>query len=107
MKVIFANYNNKDKMPILYVCMINPLKTVIVEALGSKTTGDFRQKVVDYHDKFERFGKKFIALSAELHLSYRDQSQYTFACISTAYDIKELEAQKFLEKVDEVVVELL
>jgi hypothetical protein len=46
-------------------------------------------------------------LDSELSLTYRDQKTYALACIANSYDIKELEAQKFLEKVEELILEHL
>ena len=40
-------------------------------------------------------------------LSYRDNKSYAVAIIAQSYDIKELEAHKYLEKVEEVILEHL
>ena len=40
-------------------------------------------------------------------MTYRDQKTYTIVCIANSYDIKELEAQKYLEKAEDLVLEHL
>ena len=46
-------------------------------------------------------------LDSERNLSYRNEKGYSVVCISEAYDIKEMEAQTFLEKVDAKVCDML
>lgn len=46
-------------------------------------------------------------MDAELSLSYRDQKNYAVVCISSVYDIKEAEAQKFLERAEELILDNL
>ena len=79
-------------MPILYACMINLRRTILVEALGTRTQSDFKSQVLKYHQQFDRFGKKYVNLNNELNLSYRDNKEYAMVCIANAEDIKELEA---------------
>lgn len=50
------------------------------------------------------FGRKKIALDSELALCYYDQKDYCLACIHNSYDVSELEAQRFLEGVEKVIV---
>ena len=69
--------------------------------------GNFKQEVLKYIDQFVVFGKKYVNLDSERNLSYRNEKTYSVVCISEAYDIKEMEAQKFLEKVDMKVCETL
>ena len=94
-------------MPILYVCLINQRRTVVSEGLGTKIVGNFKQQILNNYDKFDRFGRKQVHLDSELSLSYRDQKSYAVACIANSYDIKGLEAQKYLEKVEELILEHL
>ena len=55
-------------MPILYVCILSGDSAVITQALGSKTTGNFLEQVLEQKPKFEMYGKKKIQLDAELFL---------------------------------------
>jgi hypothetical protein len=52
-------------MPILYGCLINKKKVIITECFGTRIIGEFKIEILDNFDKFEKFGKKFIILSAE------------------------------------------
>ena len=70
-------------------------------------TGNFKQEVLKYLDEFAVFGKKYVNLDSERNLSYRNEKTYSVVCISEAYDIKEMEAQTFLEKVDAKVCDTL
>ena len=79
-------------MPILYACLINKKRTIISESFATRIKGDFSSEILNYFDKFERYGKKFIVLSAEQKLAYRNQKDYTVCCIINSYDIKDLEA---------------
>ena len=79
-------------MPILYACMINLRRTILAEALGTKTESGFKSQVLKYHQQFDRFGKKYVNVNDELNLSYRDNKDYAVVCIANSYDIKEMEA---------------
>jgi hypothetical protein len=57
--------------------------------------------VLKHAAEFVPFGQKRIWLDSELSLNYRDMKGYCIACINTVYDVSELEAQRFLEKLDE------
>ena len=70
-------------------------------------TGNFKQEVLRYLDEFVPFGKKYVNLDSERNLTYRNEKTYSVVCISEAYDIKEMEAQTFLEKVDAKVCDTL
>ena len=52
----------------------------------------------------EDFSRNNFSLSAEQSLSYRHQRKYALICISDTYDIKEAEAQKFLEAIEGEIV---
>jgi hypothetical protein len=52
-------------MPILYACLINKKKVIITDCFATRFIGEFKNEILDNFDKFERFGKKFIILSAE------------------------------------------
>jgi len=43
-------------MPILYTTVLAKDKSMIVQALGSKTTGNFAQQVLKRANDFETFG---------------------------------------------------
>lgn len=94
-------------MPILYVCLINSKRCVVTEGLGTKKVGNYKEQVLNCYDKFDQFGRKNFNLDSELSLSYRDQKQFAVVCISTYYDIKEAEAQKFLERAEEIMTGML
>ncbi len=90
-------------MPILYVCLFNP-NVLIVDAQGTQQKADFKSRVLKQRDNIQLYGRKLIALPDELNLSYRDQREYTIACIYTGAEVKEAEAQKFLEKAEGLVL---
>lgn len=95
-------------MPILYTCVLNKDKRFIIsQALGSKQTGNFHDLVLAQCFNFEIYGQKKIVLDAELALCYRDKNGHSYACIKSSYDVSDLEAQRFLEKLENYVVEFL
>lgn len=94
-------------MPILYVSVLTKDKKVISQALGTKITGNFHQLVAQNTSQFQRFGKKKIALDSELALCYMDQKDYSIACIKNTYDITDLEAQRFMQAVEALIVDFI
>ena len=94
-------------MPILFVCMINEKSVFVTDAMGTKTTGDFKQQVQKRQSQFVTYAKRQIPIDSEINLAYRDSKTYTVVCISTGYDIKEIEAQTFLEKAEELIMKHL
>ena len=87
-------------MPILYACLINERRCVVTEAFGTSKVGPYQRTSLDYFDEMKEFGRHNFSLSAEQSLSYRHQRKFAFICISDTYDIKEAEAQKFLEALE-------
>ena len=94
-------------MPILYVCCLNKNLAFITEALGTKTQGDFKLQVLKAYDNFEEYSMKMRKMDDDLAMAYRDQKDYALACIFTSYDIKEAEAYKFLQKIEEFVTDTM
>ena len=87
--------------------MVNSKRCIVSEGLGTKKVGNYKDQVLNFYDKFDQFGRKQFTLDSEISLSYRDQKQYAVVCISTYYDIKEAEAQKFLERAEEIMTSML
>jgi|APCry1669189665_1035243.scaffolds.fasta_scaffold88243_1 hypothetical protein len=52
-------------MPILYACLVNKKRTIVTECFATRLKGDFSSEILNNYDNFERYGKKFIVLSAE------------------------------------------
>ena len=44
------------------------------------------------------YGRKADHLSSELSMAYRDEGTHTYAIIYDSYDIKDIEASRFLEE---------
>ena len=92
-------------MPILYACLINKRRCLVTQALGTKFQGNFGQMVLDNLDSFQQWGKQSVHLNAEKKLVYHDMKEYAHVAICDSYDIKDIEAHRFLEAFDERFME--
>ena len=84
-------------MPILYACVVNKRRCVIVECNGTRVMGNFAQIVKDKLDGFKEWGKAVIHLTAEQKMVYHDKKSIAVTCICDDYDIKDIEAHRFLD----------
>ena len=57
--------------------------------------------VLDVLDQFTPWGKMAIHLNAEKKLVYHDMKEYAHVVICDSYDIKDIEAHRYLEAFDE------
>ena len=89
-------------MPILYACLINQMKTIVVECKNTKKVGNYQEQVIAYFDHFVAFGQKNIPLDKDssLLLHYFNQKDHTFCCIATFGDVTDLEANSFLKQME-------
>lgn len=94
-------------MPILYVSVLTKNKEIITQAIGTKVTGNFNQLVSKNQANFINFGRKAMILDSELSLNYMDQNNYCIVCIKNNYDITDLEAQRFMEATEEMILEFI
>ena len=53
---------------------------------------------------FTRWGKKVVHLTAEQKLVYHDHKEHAYLCIAESYDIKDIEAHRFLDSFEEHVI---
>lgn len=49
------------------------------------------------------FGRQSMAIDSERTMTYRDQKNYSLSCVHSSYEIREMEAQRYLEALDEKV----
>ena len=94
-------------MPILFVGVLNQKGVFVTDVFGTTKTGDFKSHILKHQSQFITFGKRQIPIDSEININYRDEKTYTCVCIANSYDIKELEAQTFLEKVEEMMLSYL
>ena len=88
-------------MPILYACLVSKRRTIITQANGTKLQGNFNQEVLEHVAEFETWGKQSIHLTSETKLVYADQKDYAFALVCHSYDIKDIEAHRYLDALQE------
>ena len=94
-------------MPILYVSMINERRCVLTEAYGTQQRGDFKAQALKHYSKFTQWGLKTIKLSQAYNLAYRDRKDFAIVTISNVEDVKDIECQRFMEKAEEIITNIL
>ena len=45
-----------------------------------------------------------MAIDSERTMTYRDQKEYSMSCVHSSYEIREMEAQRYLEALEEMVL---
>ena len=87
-------------MPILYVCVINKKKTLITEAFGTKNISNYLTEINKMQPNFILYGRKVENIGQDRNLYYKDQKTYSTVCVYTNEDITDLEASKFVDKIE-------
>ena len=93
-------------MPIIYACILNKKRAVVTQVLPTKVQGNFRQLALQHMHEFRVWGKEVIHLNAEQKLVYHDLKEYADVCICDSFDIKDIEAHRFLDAFEEKFQEI-
>lgn len=84
-------------MPVLYACLVNQRKTVVLEGFYRDSKISYKKNILDYYSAFELYATKEINLDEKLNLVYKQLDVITI-CIVTTKNVDLYESGQFLEK---------
>lgn len=91
-------------MPILYLCVINSKKQVIIEGAEAKFKSDYKSTILGYYDQFSLYAKKQLSLDSNHNMNYQHEGSFIIVSISTHQDVTLVEAFAFMDWVKQALL---
>lgn len=92
-------------MPILYACVINRSREIVLKGKDKKYKSNFNDIVKSSYLHFEKLARKHMDLDDNLTLHYIDKGSWALVAIAQKPDVTLYEALNFLEKLEETLTD--